>query len=550
MRPTSLALAIGALSLPLALQAAPPLAVDAAAIDAVFAQHTASTPGCAVGVVRDGQLLHAKGYGLADLSFGVPITPRTVFDIGSVSKQFTALALLWLVHDGQLRLDDTVQQHLPELAASLPQPITLRQMLQHTAGLPDYPLMMVLAGDAEENVTGDEDALRVIRAGVPLNFAPGTEFSYSNSGYFLAGQVVEKVSGQKLDAFLKARLFQPLGMAATHIRTDHTQVVPQRANAYAPRPGGWALSFSNWNQAGDGAVQSSVDDLARWEAELMDPKVVPAPVLTWMRTPGVLANGKTTTYGMGWMTDPYRGLTRTHHGGVWAGYRAMTLRFPTERTAIALTCNRADADTADLAQKVADVVLAGAFPTPRDPLPSNPTVPAAELERLHGAYLRSDGVALARIDPGSSPGTLTINQGGGPAPLTVLDATELRTRQGSRLRWADDRQSFELVNARDDARVRYQRVALGPLSAAQRQALIGRYAHAGLAAQWQVQAGEGEAFVLKGKGLDDGLPLQPINAQLLRSPMGLVHIQRDAQGRVASLRLANDRLRHLVMTRL
>ncbi len=549
MRPTHRALASLALSVPLALQAAPPASIDAAAIDAVFAKSTATTPGCAVGVVRDGQVRHAKGYGLADLSFGVPITPRTVFDIGSTSKQFTALALLWLVHDGKLGLDDTVQQHLPDLAAALPQPITLRHMLQHTAGLPDYPLMMVLAGDAEENVTEDADALRVIRAGVPLNFAPGTQFSYSNTGYFLAAQVVEKVSGQKLDAFLKARLFQPLGMAATHVRTDHTQVVPQRANAYAPSASGWRLSFSNWNQAGDGAVQSSVHDLARWEAELMDPQVVPAPVLTAMRTRGVLASGQATAYGMGWMTDPYRGLVRTHHGGVWAGYRAMTMRFPDERTAIALTCNRADADTADLAQRVADVVLAGAFRIGRDPLPGNPTVQAAELARLAGAYLRADGTALARIELGAEPGAMVLNQGGGSAPLTVVDGGELRTRLGARLVWTADRQAFELVSARDGARVRYQRVALVPMIAAQRQALVGRYGHAGLSAQWQVQAGDGEALVLKGKGLGDGLPLTPLGSELLRSPMGLVHVQRDAQGQVQALRLANDRLRYWVMTR-
>lgn len=196
--------------------------LDPARIDAVFAEFGPQSPGCALGVYRAGEILYAKGYGLADLNHGVPIRPDTVFDIGSTSKQFTAVAVLLLVQDGKLGLDDAVQQHLPELAKALLERFTVRQILQHTAGLNDYTELMMLAGHALENVTGDAEALQALRAAPALQFGPGNRHSYSNSGYFLAAQLVERVSGQKLDALLQARLFQPLGMKATHVRTDHT----------------------------------------------------------------------------------------------------------------------------------------------------------------------------------------------------------------------------------------------------------------------------------------------------------------------------------------
>jgi len=188
--------------------AAPP-ALDVERIDAVFAAFKGQSPGCALGVYRAGAVLYAKGYGLADLNHGVPIRPDTVFDIGSASKQFTAVAVLLLVQDGKLGLDDTVQQHLPELAKALPERFTVRQILQHTAGLNDYTELMMLAGHAIENLTGDAEALKALRAAPSLQFKPGSRHSYSNSGYFLAAQLVERLSGQSLDTLLQARSSNP-----------------------------------------------------------------------------------------------------------------------------------------------------------------------------------------------------------------------------------------------------------------------------------------------------------------------------------------------------
>jgi CubicO group peptidase (beta-lactamase class C family) len=325
--PTSFAL-LALLSLQASAQASPGL--DTARVDAVFAAYTEKTPGCALGISQDGRTIHAKGYGLADLSHGVAIRPDTVFDIGSVSKQFTAVALLLLEEDGKLKLDDSLQQHLPELAQAFPQRISLRQLLDHTAGLRDYNELLLFASQAEENLTGDAEALRAILAVPELNFAPGTRWSYSNTGYFLAAQVAQRVSGLSLDALLQARLFKPLGMTATHVRTDHRQVVSRRATAYRPgeAPGVYLLNMSDWNQAGDGAVQSTVLDLARWDAELGHPKVLSKSLVQALRTPGRLSDGTPIAYALGQISNEYRGQPRVSHGGAFGGYRAMLAHFP------------------------------------------------------------------------------------------------------------------------------------------------------------------------------------------------------------------------------
>lgn len=523
--------------------------LDTVAIERVFASLKASEPGCALMVQQRGEVIHVQSHGVAELAFGAPITASTVFDIGSVSKQFTALALLWLVHDGKLGLDDPVRQHLPELAQALPPEVTVRRMLQHSAGLPDYVGLMSYTGQAPENVTGDADALRVINAGVPLNFVPGSEASYSNTGYFLAGQLVQRLSGQTLDAFLKKRLFAPLGMQATHVRTDHTQVVPQRATAYAPGAQGFVIDMSNWNQAGDGAVQSNMHDLALWEAELIHPRVVPPQVIEWMQTPGRLTSGQATEFGMGWIRDTYRGLPRIFHDGAWGGFRTMALRFPTEGLAITLACNRADADVEELSLRVADIVLAGQLDdSPAAVAPA--ALPAADLARLHGWYLSDDGSGIIGLGPGASDGTLSWTTVEGTTSLQAIAAGEMRTPAGSRLRWSEgNHQRFEFVSAANGLSTHYRRVEAQPLDRSARLALAGLYAHAGLGLAWRLSVQSDGSLRLEGRGLGEGATLEPVNARLLRSDLGVVHVQRDAKGRVTGLRVADEGVRHLVLRR-
>jgi CubicO group peptidase (beta-lactamase class C family) len=534
-----------------ALCAQPTAPLDTKRIDAVFSAFNDQTPGCALGVFRQGKTLYAKGYGLADLSHGIPIAADTVFDLGSVSKQFTALALLLLEQDGKLSLDDSLQQHLPELAKDLPERIALRELLQHTAGLRDYNELLMLTGEDFENVTGNAQALRAIRAVPQLNFAPGTRWSYSNTGYFLAALVAERVSGGSLDALLQARVFKPLGMKASHVRTDHRQVVPRRASAYAPgeTKGEWRFDQSNWNQAGDGAVQSNMQDLARWDAELNQPRVLSAALVQALRRPGQLRNGTPIAYGLGQVSGQYRGLPRWSHGGSWAGYRAFQTQFPQQQTGVALTCNAANSNVDALAQRVVDVVLEGAF-TEAPPAANDATPAGFDAQRFVGAYLHADGYGALRLSQ-MPDASLRMQIGFGASPMRAAALDALQNMSGSlRLQLeATDRQ-LRLTRRADPLRSEvYHRLPEFNAEPAALQALIGQYRQEALGSTLSLVA-DGSGLKLQvNEDTEQQRPLQPLAANLLSGPGVVLRIERDAQGRVTGLAYSSERVRGLLYKR-
>jgi len=317
------------------------------------------SPGCALAVIQGGRLL-THGYGMAHLEHAIPIAPDTVFDIGSTSKQFTAACIGLLEQDGKLAVDDDVRKWIPELVDH-GTPITLDMLLFHTSGLRDYCELFSLAGQASENYTTKEQALALIARQQELNFAPGTEHLYSNTGYFLLSIVVERASGKTLPVFAKERIFDPLGMSSTHIHDDHRLIVPKRAQAYSPRPaeqgGGFGIDMSDFEQTGDGSVMTTVLDLAKWDANFYEPKVGGAKLLEFLHTKGKLADGKEIGYARGLMLDTWRGLKRVSHDGAWAGYRAELMRFPEQKTSVIVLCNLGSMRASRLARDVAAIAL-------------------------------------------------------------------------------------------------------------------------------------------------------------------------------------------------
>lgn len=526
--------------------------IDPAKIDAVFAAFGKDAPGCAVGVYREGQVLLERGYGLADLNHGVAIAPDTVFDIGSSSKQFTALAVLMLAKEGKLNLQDKVSKHLPELK-ELGNRFTIAQMLHHTAGLRDYNELLSMAGRDIGDVTSSDDALRLLAAQNGLNFEPGTRFSYSNSGYFLAAMIVERVSGESMDAFLQARVFKPLGMTATHVRTDHTLVTPRRATAYSPTgPGTFAIDMSNWNQPGDGAVQSNVRDLARWDGEMANPKVIDAMLLKAMQTPGKLNDGSAIQYGLGLGVDSYRGLPRIQHAGAWGGYRAMVMRFPAQRIGMALTCNAAQANTGALAQRVSDVVLDGQFKDAPVAVAAAPAAtPAAapadfDPAPFIGRYQDADG-ELLYIERQAS-GQLTMKRGPGGSPLKALAARRMQSTSGiTTLDLAPDGQTITLARRDESRAVPFKRLPDYRATAADMTALAGTYYSAEVGAEWQLKS-EGAALKLKAAGVGEA-SLAGVTSDLLAGPAFSFRVERDAKGAPVALVYDSGRTRGVKFAR-
>ncbi len=270
-----------------------------------------------------------------------------------------------LVRDGKVSLDDNVRKYIPELP-DYGTPITVRHLLHHTSGLRDYNALLELAG-----FRGDSDcptvaeALEVICRQKKLNYTPGAEYSYTNTGYFLLSQIVERVSGKSLNAFAQERIFKPLGMTHTLYQDDHTQVIHGRASGYEPAESGqgYKLDMSNWDETGDGNVYTSVEDLALWDQAFYS-NALGKDVMDMLHTTGTLSSGKKIDYAFGLVVTDYKGLKVVEHGGAWAGFRAEILRFPDEKFSVICLANMGTMDPSDLALKVADIYLAGKLKEP------------------------------------------------------------------------------------------------------------------------------------------------------------------------------------------
>jgi len=310
-------------------------------IDASLAPlYRSDTPGAAVIVVKDGKTVFRKAYGLADVAKKQALTPDTALRIGSITKQFTATAILMLMEEGKLRLDDDITRHLPGYPTHGKR-ITIEHLLTHTSGIPSYTGKPSYMADMAKDMTVAEmiDTFK----NDPLEFAPGAVWRYDNSGYFLLGAIIEKVSGQTYAAFLQQRIFTPLGMTHTAYEGHERRAFPH-AQGYSPDATGWRPSprLSMTQPYAAGALVSSVDDLARWDAAVSSGKLLtPA---NWQRafTPYTLDDGTRTGYGYGWEITTLRGVPQVSHGGAITGFRSYALRLPEQHIYVAVL-NNADA---------------------------------------------------------------------------------------------------------------------------------------------------------------------------------------------------------------
>ena len=286
-------------------------------VDEIFSQYAKpDSPGCALGIYRNGAIAYSHGYGMASLELGVPITPQTVFDIGSTSKQFTAFSILLLQQQGKLSVNDDIRKFLPQMP-DYGKPITLHHLMTHTSGLRDYAGLFDLAGIPEQNLTNDQDAVDLIVRQKALNFMPGEEWDYSNSGFFLLSQVIHRVTSKSLRDFDQENIFRPLGMTSTQIFNDHTLIIPHRATGYSydDEKKAFGVEMSNFEQTGDGSVQTSVEDLQRWDENYYTAKLGGPDLIRQMQIVGKLNIGKEHNYAAGLEVSTYRGQPVVSHGG-------------------------------------------------------------------------------------------------------------------------------------------------------------------------------------------------------------------------------------------
>jgi CubicO group peptidase (beta-lactamase class C family) len=327
-------------------------------IDHIFDRFTRTTPGCGVGLSKDGVTLYTHGYGSSNLEYDVPNTENTVFESGSVAKQFTASAMLMLVADGKLSLDDDIHKYLPEVPSFAGQKITIRNLLTHTSGLRDqWGLLGIEGRGPGTQVHSPATTLDLVVHQKMLNFPPGSDYLYSNTGYALAALIIERVSGRSLQDFTQERLFKPLGMTHTQWRDDFTRVVQNRATAYTgSEANGFHQDMPFTNMIGNGGLLSTMGDLLKWEENLDHPAVGGPKYVEAIQTQMRLTNGRLLMYALGLEVVDYQGVREVGHSGSTAGYRTFLARYPDQHVAAAVWCNAAYANPTALLHQVVDLV--------------------------------------------------------------------------------------------------------------------------------------------------------------------------------------------------
>jgi CubicO group peptidase (beta-lactamase class C family) len=522
-------------------------------VDRVFAEwNTTSSPGCALAVVKDDHVVYEHGYGMANLELGIAITPQSVFDIGSVSKQITAMAILLLAQEHRLSLDDDIRKYLPEMP-DYGSTITIRHMLHHTSGLRNYDDLFDLQGIPEADLTTDRDAMELILRQKGVNFRAGEEFLYSDTNYFLMSQIVKRVTGQTLRQFAQDRIFGPLQMTSTHFHDDHTMIVPRRATGYAPhKGGGFEIDMSNFEQLGDGSVMTTVEDLFKWDQNFDHPLVGGADAIRQLTTPGTLNNGQTIPYAMGIFLDHYRGLNWIHHSGEWVGYRAALSRFPDQHFSTLVLCNCVGSmSPMTMAQRVADVYLAEEFaraengPSPK----TSPNVPLTELKQYVGTYwsqkngafrkfvLRDD--KLIMVAPGMTYDLLPL--GGGQ--FEALEA-DIEHKDRYIFHAVKNGSNFQLEAVEGGVPVSYEAVRPG-LESSHLADYAGSYANDELRATWTLVVEKGklvrQQWMTEDEEIEPAFPDGFIGD--ISEGQFLMHFNRDSNGRVTSFDVATDMVR-------
>ena len=359
-----------------------------------------STPGCAVGAAVNGRPVLAEGYGLADLEHDVKITPDTIFEAGSVSKQFTAAAVLLLARDGKLSIDDPVRTYIPELP-DYGHPLTIRHVLTHTSGLRDWGSVEAIAGWPRTSRAYTHDhVLDIVSRQKSLNFMPGTRWSYSNTGFNLAAIIVERVSGKSFSDFTRERIFGPVGMTHTSWRDDFTRVVKNRAVAYSERDGVFHTDMPFENVYGNGGLLTTVGDLLKWNENFRTSQIADAAFETLQQQPAHLSDGRPLGYAFGLFETTTNGIRIVEHSGSTAGYSAHLLRMPDQNVSVAVLCNATSAHATDYAHEVADLYLpthASTVPSPAKPVPGG-----SEGFHVNEVFKNVDNGSVISTFPGGS----------------------------------------------------------------------------------------------------------------------------------------------------
>jgi CubicO group peptidase (beta-lactamase class C family) len=511
-------------------------------IDTIMARWNKTTPGCAVGVGVNNAAVLERAYGSADLEHDTPNTANTIFEAGSVSKQFTAAAILLLARDGKLSLDDPARKYVPELP-DYGAPLTIRHMLNHTSGLRDWGSVAAISGwPRGARVHTHAHVLDIVSRQRSLNFPTGTRWSYCNTGYNLSAIIVSRVSGQSFADFTRDRIFTPLGMTRTSWRDDYTRIVKGRAIAYGESGNRFTMDMPFENVHGNGGLLTTVGDLLRWSRNFANPTVGDASFVQDEQKPGQFNDGRAHNYALGLQIGMHRGVREVSHSGATAGYRAYLASYPDQKLTVAVLCNAASADAPRFAHAVADVYLNPKSAAGTSDSGNGSTTASSDAQGLPLAGLyRNMGVG-GPLTVKAASGSLSLGNGGA---LTRRSALQYAAANGRSYDFASDgRLTVTDQFGRVDtyARVGQNELAPKPLSD-YAATYVSDEAEATMTA-----AVEGQSLVLKRRP-DSVIRLTPVYVDAFDAPIGFVRFHRDGAGRVTGLSINQDRVWDLRFSR-
>ena len=519
-----------------------------AEIDKIFNWTKPNEPGCTVAVSQHGKLLMNRAYGLADLERDVQLSPGSVFDAGSLRKQFIAAAVLLLVEDGKVSLSDDIRKHIPELP-DYGHKITVDHLLTHTSGIRDWTGLLPLAG-------GNTDALTLILRQRGLNFAPGEEWSYSNSGYVLLTDIVARASGMPFVEFSRKRLFEPLGMKTTRYVDDMKVVIKNRALAYAKSGNSWKWDMKLDNDRGGGALFTTAADLSVWNEALTSARLG-GFVTDKLQEPASLNNGRKLSYARGLNVDTYRDGKRVWHSGAAAGYSSLLARFPDQAVSVAIMCNLDEGAQGAYASRIIDLFLPPAVAessvgaNARAANAGGAGVTGVDLNGRAGLFFNEQNGQPLRLAVNNN--TLTIAGGG---PLVALASDRFRNQRASLffmslaefdLRFLSSDQ-FE-IETKEGTKTRYARAQPYTPNEADLQAFAGRYRSDEIGAFFDIAPGKDRLMGRANDAPGPALEFRPVDRDTFQLAGVILRFRRDKAGKVLAVDYSNPVVRNIKFMR-
>ena len=521
-------------------------------VDALFAEWDHwDSPGAALAVVKDGEVIYKRGYGSAQLEYNIPITPSTIFHVASVSKEFTAFAISLLEEQGKLSLDDDIHKYLPEVP-DFGEKITIRHLIHHINGMRDQWQLLAMAGWRLDDVITKEHILKLVRQQRDLNFKPGAEYLYSNTGFTLLAEIVERITGKTFREWTAENIFTPLGMSNTHFHDDHEMVVKNRAYSYRKDDEGtWKKSVLSYANVGATSLFTTVEDLARWALNFEEKRVGGPAVIERMQEQGVLNNGEKISYARGLVISDFRGLRTVGHSGGDAGFRTHFLMFPEQRFSVIVFSNLAQFNPRRLAQQVAEIYL-GDVMTPEemkgDDEPKTVEIDPVVLDSYVGRFKLKIGIIVTIEKEGD---TLTVTaQNEEKIAMHPVSETEFYIEEiNGRITFEVDENGRvdKLVLVQGDSTIPGERIELSELSAEELGDYAGEYYSQELSTMYTLEVRDGGLVATHNRHSD--IQLTHTGEDEFSGNewfFSVLNFQRNESGKIIGFKLSGGRVRNLV----